>query len=221
MHSNTIETYKKRLKLTPRQQEILVGTLLGDGHMETQDSGRTWRLKIEHTLKQKEYVDWIHDEFHEWVLTPPKVRERFVRLRTVSGVYSKYYFSTLSVGSFRFYAQQFYRKGKKIAPQLIHKLLTPLALVVWYMDDGSIKSNQHRAVFLNTQGFDLQSLQRLQKALLEKFGIKTSTRNDRGGMQLYLIGETVERFLALILPFVIPSMRYKLPKIWLTQLPKM
>ncbi|OGL67087.1 hypothetical protein A3B21_00070 [Candidatus Uhrbacteria bacterium RIFCSPLOWO2_01_FULL_47_24] len=220
MHSNAIATYKNKLKLTSRQQEILVGTLLGDGHLETQDHGRTYRLKIEHTLKQKEYVDWIHNEFREWVLTLPKVRERFVRLRSVSGIYPKYYFNTLSSGSFRFCAQQFYRKGNKVVPQLIHRWLTPLVLAVWYMDDGSIKSKHHRTVFLNTQGFDLQSMERLQSALLKKFGIKTNTRKDRDGMQLYVIGETIERFLTLIEPFVIPSMRYKLPKVWLTQLPK-
>lgn len=221
MHKIEIEKYKENLKLTKRQREILVGTLLGDSHLETQNKGRTYRLKVEHSFKQKEYVDWLYKEFRNWVLSPPKVRERFVRLRTVSGVYAKYYFNTLGVGSLRFYAQQFYVGGKKAVPRLIHRWLTPLTLAVWYMDDGSIKSNHHRTVFLNTQGFAIRDLRALQKALLEKFGIKTQLRKDRDQQQIYFLAETVDKFLAMIKRYIIPSMRYKLPRVWVTQLPKM
>lgn len=221
MHQIEIEKYKNNLKLTKRQREILIGTLLGDSHLETQNKGRTYRLKVEHSLKQKEYVDWLYHEFKDWVLSLPKVRERFVRLRTVSGMYAKYYFNTLSVGSLRFYAQQFYSEGKKRVPRLIHRWLTPLALAVWYMDDGSIKSNHHRTIFLNTQGFAIRDLHGLQKALLEKFGIKTQLRADRHQQRIYFSAETVDKFLKIIERHIIPSMRYKLPKVWVTQLPKM
>lgn len=222
MYNRKIEKYKKHLKLTKRQREILVGTLLGDSHLETQNQGRTYRLKVEHSFKQKEYVNWLYREFKDWVLSPPKVRERFVRLRTVSGVCAKYYFNTLGAGSLRFYAQQFYSEGKKVVPRLIRRWLTPLALAVWYMDDGSIKSNHHRTVFLNTHGFASRDLQALQKAFLEKFGIKTQLRRaDRHQQQIYFLAETVDKFLTMIERHIIPSMRYKLPKVWVTQLPKM
>lgn len=221
MHSNAIEAYKKKLKLTSRQQEILVGVLLGDGHLETQDQGRSYRLKIEHSSKQKEYADWLYKEFKEWVQTPPQVRSRYIKLRSVEGTYQKYWFNTLSSGSFRFYAQQFYKKsGKKIVPRLIHRWLTPLALAVWYMDDGSVKSNAHTTVLFNTQGFDAMSLKHLQKTLLEKFGIKSKLRKQKEGMQIYLLPETISAFRKVIEPLIHPSMRYKLPKVWLTQLPK-
>ena len=51
----------KNLKLSSELREIIVGKLLGDGHLETQNDGKTWRLKIEHSIKQKEYV--IH-QYH-------------------------------------------------------------------------------------------------------------------------------------------------------------
>lgn len=221
MYNRKIERYKKNLKLTKRQREILIGTLLGDSHLETQNQGRTYRLKVEHSHKQKEYVDWLYREFKDWVLSPPKVRERFVRLRTVSGVYAKYYFNTLGVGSLRFYAQQFYSEGKKRVPRMIQRWLTPLVLAIWYMDDGSIKSNRHKVIFLNTQGFASRDLERLQKAFLEKFGIKTRLRADRHQQQIYFLAETVDKFLEMIERHIIPSMRYKLPRVWVTQLPKM
>ncbi len=221
MYNKNIELYKKTLKLTPRQREILVGTLLGDGHLETKDLGMTYRLKIEHSLKQQEYVDWLYDEFREWVHTSPQMRERYVHLRSVSGMYKKYWFNTLSSGALRFYAQQFYRTRKKVVPRLINKMLTPLALAVWYMDDGSIKSNAHSTVLFNTHGFGDADLRRLQEALLKKFGLKTSLRKQPEGIQIYLISETIPIFRSLIQDYIHPSLRYKLPKVWLTQLPKM
>lgn len=213
MHSNKIEARKRELKLTNRQKDILIGKLLGDGHLETQDGGRTYRLKIEHSVKQKEYVDWLYEEFRDWVLTPPQVRRRFVVLRTVAGEYGKCWFNTLSSGLFRFYAHQFY-KERKIVPRLIKKMLTPLAIAVWFMDDGSIKSKTHRTVFFNTHGFDTGSIRLLQKALLEKFGIKTSIRKEKYGKQIYLLSETIDKFAAIIAPYIHPSMRYKIPKNW-------
>jgi hypothetical protein len=220
MNSKEIREQKKRLKLLPRQREVLVGTLLGDGHLETKDRGKTYRLKIEHTSKQEQYVDWLYREFREWVRTSPKKRERYVQLRTVSGIYERIGFNTISSGSFRFYAQQFYQEREKVVPKLIHRWLTPLALAVWYMDDGSIKSKAHRTVLMNTHSFDKASLLRLQKALQDRYGIKTKLRKQREGMQIYFLSETIDTFLRMIEPHIIPSMRYKLPKVWLTQLPK-
>ncbi len=47
MYSREIKNRKKHLKLLEKQSEILVGLLLGDGHLETQKKGRTYRLKME------------------------------------------------------------------------------------------------------------------------------------------------------------------------------
>lgn len=222
MNNKTIEEEKKRLKLNDRQREILVGTLLGDGHLETKNNGKTYRLKIEHTVHQKEYVEWLFQQFREWIRTPPKERTRLITLHGRQKEYKQIGFSTLSSGILRFYAQQFYVKdrSKKIVPKLIRRWLTPLALAVWYMDDGSIKSNTHRTVLLNTQGFEDIDLKHLQEALRTSYGIQTTVRKQKDGKQLYVPSESVDLFLRTIEPFILASMRYKLPKVWLTQLPK-
>src|SRR5258708_32185390 len=71
MHSRAIEEYKRGLRLTEAHQEILVGLLLGDGCLETQNGGRTYRLKVEQSARHEAYVRHIHELFSEWVLTPP------------------------------------------------------------------------------------------------------------------------------------------------------
>ena len=221
MRSKEIEEQARRFKPTAVQRDVLIGTLLGDGHLETQNHGRTYRLKIEHAIQQKAYVLWLYQVFQEWVRMFPVVRSRSVTFRGNTKTYERIGFATLSSGSLRFYAGQFYPHGKKVVPKLIHRWLTPRAMAIWYMDDGSIKSNQHKSVLLNTQSFHELDLKRLQKALEQHYGIKTTIRKQKDGNQLYIGSETVDHFLTLIRPYVIPSMQYKLPKVWLTSLPKM
>lgn len=206
MYSKAIETHKQKLELSDYQREILIGLLLGDGHLETQNNGRTYRLKIEHSHLQKEYADWLYQIFKDWILTPPQKKTQMVQ-----GVkYEKYWFSTLSHGAFRFYAGQFYRDKKKVLPKLIGRWLTPRAIAVWFMDDGSIKSKRHRALILNTQNFAKNELQRMIKILQEKFGIEASLRKQRGLHQLLISGRSAQEFAKIIKPHLIPSMNYKL-----------
>jgi len=182
-----------------------MGKLLGDGHLETAN-GKTWRLKIEHSLSQKVYVDWLYDKLKNLAASEPRIKQQAVQGK----VYSKYWFNTCYSGSFRFYSQKFYDHGRKIAPRQIKRWLTPLALAVWYMDDGSRKSHQHRAKIINTQSFDRFSLNLLQSALKLNFGIETKLRKQREGWQIYIFGREAEKFAKVIGKYVLPNFSYKL-----------
>ena len=74
MHSRSIEERKSGLKLTDVQRETLVGLLLGDAHIETQNRGRTYRVKFEYGVKQAPYAEHLYGMFKEWILTPPQVK---------------------------------------------------------------------------------------------------------------------------------------------------
>lgn len=195
----------KEFKISSDQKQIIIGKLLGDGHMETAN-GRTFRLKIEHSLKQKDYVDWLYGQLKNLASSEPKIKNQ-----TVQGkVYAKYWFNTCYSGSFRFFGQQFYAQGQKKVPKQINRWLTPLALAVWYMDDGSRKSNKHRAKIINTQSFDRTSLYYLRQALQLNFGIETKLRKQKEGWQIYIFGSEAEKFAKVIGRHVLPSLAYKL-----------
>lgn len=218
MRSRQIEAYKQQLALTDLQREILVGLLLGDACLETQNRGRTYRLKIEHSIAQAQYVQHLYEVFREWVLHEPQIK-----LTQIAGkTYQKLWFNTVSHGAFRFYAHQFYRNGTKVVPKLIHRFLTARGLAYWFMDDGSIKSQQSKGVLFNTQGFSEQDVAKLVRVLQEKFGLEAKRRRQREGQQVYISGRSYERFRALVEPYLIPQMRYKLPpeRSNLTELPK-
>lgn len=208
MHTTAIESYKKKLTLSESQREVLIGILLGDAHLESQNKGKTYRLKIEQSLKHREYVTHLHDHFHEWVRSEPRMK-KISRYGTISYNVA---FATLSHAAFRFYANQFYDGRKKKVPDLIHRWLTPKALAYWFMDDGSMKSSQSKGVILNTQGFSRSEVERLKELLVHQYELKVSLRSQREGWQLYFSGESYERLDSLIRPHFIPAMLYKWPQ---------
>ena len=216
MHSKAVEQHKQGLKLTKRQREILVGLLLGDAHLETQNRGRTYRLKIEQSERHRAYVEHLYKVFKAWVLTPPQSKEKHSK----GHVSKNWWFQTVSHGAFRFYAQQFYREGRKRVPSLIHRWITPCALAYWFMDDGSVKSRQSKGVVINTQDYTQSEVERLAAVLRERFGLKVKPRKQKEGFQIYISGESYESFREIVEPYLIEGMRYKLPPARQTELPK-
>ena len=182
--------------------------MLGDACLETQNDGKTYRLKIEHSFKQKAYVDWKYEQFKDWVITGPQIRSSTNRTSHIPKSHLKYWFNTVSHAALRFYGQQFYRPHK-IVPKMIHKMMTPRALAVWFMDDGSIKSKATKALILNTHGFTSKDVRRLQEMLCTVFHIETTLRKQKDGTQLYIPADQSDAFRAIITPYVIPEMMYK------------
>jgi hypothetical protein len=155
-------------KLTREQKEILFGILLGDAHLETQNQGISFRLKLEQSKKHEPYLNHLYGVFQNYVTTPPKKRiiEQITGNQTIN-----VRFSTISTVKFRFFGKQFYKNTKKIVPKLIHHWLTPRGLAYWYMDDGSMKSIQHKAVLLNTQNFSHAEVLHLCEVLHKTFNL--------------------------------------------------
>ena len=149
---------------------------------------------------------WFFKGFGDFVRTEPKEKEKTQNGNHTNNVG----FSTLSVGHFRFYAKQFYHGKKKVIPKIIGKLLSPLTLAVWYMDDGSQKSSLHRARILNTQGFRKQEIEQLIHILKKKFDLQAKLRNQKDGYQIYIAAVSANRLKQIIGEHIVPCMRYKL-----------
>ena len=206
MNSNKIKEFKKHLKLTDFQRQVLVGILLGDASLETQNKGRTYRLKLEQSERHSEYLMHLYQLFKEWCLSPPHKRE----VKRNSKISINFAFSTVSHGAFRFYAQQFYKNGKKKVPALVGKIFTPVSLAYWFMDDGSRKSKQSKGIILNTQGFLKEDINVLINLLRDCYGLDSWLRKQKEGYQIYVSGKSFGAFKFIVLPYVVDSMKYKL-----------
>jgi DNA-binding transcriptional regulator WhiA len=209
MRSRILEEYKKKLKLTPRQQEILIGLMLGDGHLERSPCTSRARLKVEQRERARQYIDWLYENFQEWIRQ--KIRIRTKLLKTTNKLYRYHEFTTYSHEEFMPYRQLFYPRGKKVVPSSVDKILTPLGLAVWFMDDGSIKSHECRGRIINTHSFTEKEVELLCRVLAVKFNLEAWPRQQKDGVQVYISAKSADKFEDLLLPNILPVMQYKLP----------
>jgi hypothetical protein len=205
MNTSALRQYKASLTMSNRQKQILDGLLLGDGHLERQRGALSARLKIEHSISQVAYVAWKYEEWRDWVRTPPRERQRRNRLGSLS---TNVGFTTLSHPELERFRQRHYEDGRKIVPQDL--VLNPLTVAVWFMDDGSKKSNQCRGLLLNTQSFIAPEVDSLRSMILRDVGVETSVRKQSDGLQIYIPSPSVAVFTAFVIDEMLPSMMYKL-----------
>lgn len=180
-----------KLVLTKRQEEILVGTILGDGSLENRGTANS-RLQIRHSIKQQLYVDWLYNEFSNFVLTAPRQ------------LGEAYFFRTRSLPLFTKWRTYFYINGKKIVPKNIS--LTPLGLAIWFMDDGYFDK---KAVYFCTHSFLNESLNHLQTVLRE-FRFENSLILDRGHYKIRIAVSSTPQFISIVKPYMHPSLLYKI-----------
>jgi LAGLIDADG DNA endonuclease family protein len=181
--------------LSEEQVSLIIGSLLGDGAMRCKANAL---IEFNHSAEQRTYVDWKFQQLQTLVSTPPK-------LRNGNGGRVAYRFTTRSLPELTPYYKAWYGQGRKVVPQLT---LTPLAMAVWFMDDGC---KSHRAIYLNTQQFDYESQVRLLNLLQEQWGIRASLNRDKSYYRIRIAVESVDRFRTTVGPHVLPELEYKFP----------
>ncbi len=200
--------------LTQLQKDLIVGTLLGDGNLQT-INGNTWRYRAIHKATHEPYIFHKYNILKEYCGTPPKYSS-FIDPRTKS-LYSRFTFETLVSHDLRYYGKLFYEQDsnlswKKKIPKNIGSLLTAQGLAYWYMDDGALKwKGKSNAVRLCTDSFSPSEVMLLKKILEEKFLLKVSIQKKDNIQRLSVLEESYPKLKKLILPYLIPSMYYKFP----------
>lgn len=181
--------------LTEGQKSVVLGTLLGDGYMRCKTNAN---LEINHSRKQKDYVDWLFGVFKNLVLTPPVSRLGNNGRRA-------YRFTTRSLPVLTVYYDLFYKDRKKIAPPGLK--LDSVTLSVWFMDDGSSPKD----VYLNTQQFSYEDQKRLIAILNRDLGIASTLNKDKHYFRIRIKKESIGKLREIIGPHLVSSMKYKLP----------
>lgn len=184
--------------LTQTQKSIIIGSILGDGYLRVIKGRQEAFLEINHTDKQREYVDWKYEQLKSLVKSPPKLRKN-------NGTRVAYRFYTRQHPELTELLQLFYQKGVKIIPDGFR--INSLILAVWFMDDGS--KCRSSDLYLNTQQFDNESQQKLIYALGE-LGLQVRLNKDKSYFRLRFIKSSLSKLQVLVRPYIIPAMRYKI-----------
>ena len=182
------------LELSQRQKEILIGCVLGDAHISP-----LGKIRIEQSIHQREYVDWKYQELHS-LCYGAQPREILHILPTGKQHTSVFF---LLRQYFRSWRSIFYEGRIKIFPRNLP--VSPLSLAVWYMDDGCWTGKK---ALICAESFDGIYRENMQRSFIDQYGIETVVgKNGR----LVIRKKFHDQFFALISPYIIPSMKYKLP----------
>ncbi len=186
-----------------RQREVIIGTLLGDGFLER--NGRYVRLIMDHSWKQVDYLKWKCSMLKN-------IKGRTVQKERFDRRFNKNYrccvFRSQSIPELEDYYNLFYRRGRKVLPRELPKIMTPRSFAVWIMDDG-YNRNDCAALRINTQSYTAQEHFIIQKTLLV-FGIESSIHRQKKNFVTYIPSRSMDRLRQLIGPFIAPTMKYKI-----------
>lgn len=201
------------------QNEIMFtafGTLLGDSTMHT-----LTQMNMRHTDKQMEYCLWKKELFDNSGL-----RTNYYLIKDVETNYGTFNYHRVSVWlpTSKNLKGLYLEKGKrawkeKSIKKVVLRQITPLGLLLWYLDDGSLsvkKTNKggiSRQATIAIHGFDMDSKMNIVKGLQEYWGINTKLHKDGASHRLYFPATEFQKFIDIVRPYIhlVPkSMRYKL-----------
>jgi recombination protein RecA len=199
-------------RLSEQQVQVVLGSLMGDGNLSLNRRGRTGvRFRLGHGVRQASYLDW-----------KVSLLANIPHTRTVnaSGAVFADFTPLAELGELREVVYQ--GDGKKHLTWDYLKSLTPLALAIWYMDDGCFtvrsKGVQERTaggtgrIDICVDAMSPGSRERLVQHLRDTYGIdvRLRTRGERKQSVLQFTTAASTKFQELIAPFIHPSMEYKL-----------
>ena len=214
-NSKLIKEYKKQLtSLNTIQWEASIGLMLGDASLQTQNKGKTYRMKFEWGDKSKPYLLHVYNLFDEWTLSNPHKK---ARVNSNGNLVINWGFQTISHEAFNPLANLFLNNSKKgIKNSLILDHLTDRGLAYWFMDDGCKldynKNSKNRSIVLNTQSFTDKEVEIMSKELMAKFNFECEVRSNKSKKVIVIKNNSYPLFYKLVSSHIIPDMRYKLPQ---------
>ena len=197
------------MNLTRKQEAILVGSVLGDAFLQ-KTGARNARLRFEHGAKQKEYLLWKVKTLTRLFQggpthlsrVHPKTKATYEYWRAQSN-------ATPELGKLR---AVFYPEGKKRIPVDIAKFLKePLALAVWYMDDGYYYPKDKNS-FLYLGRVSSAEAEYAREALAKNFGLAPHVYDKKQkGFTLYFgVAEAKKLHKVVRQHMLLPLFAYKL-----------
>ena len=199
-------------RLSDQQWQVVLGSLMGDGNLSPNRQGRSGvRFRLGHGPKQVAYLDW-----------KASLLSNIGQSRRVNATGAAFVdFSPLpELGELQEVVYQ--GDGKKHLTWDYLKALTPLALAIWYMDDGSF-TVRSKGLQTRTEGgsgrieicldaMSPGSRERLVAYLRDThdLDVKITGRGARRQQVLRFSTAASARFQQIVAPHVHPSMAYKL-----------
>ena len=190
-------------KFTEIQKQIIYGTILGDAYLSHAHSNTY--LKIDHGIKQKDYVEYKYSLLKNFVQKSGITIKKRFDSRTEK-FYTAVKFKTIHSKIFTDIYPLFYDSNhiKYLNPKIIEEL-DARGLTIWYMDDG-FKYNQNGLVIC-TESFLKEDIEKIKPIFKKKWDIDFEINSDNRILFQY---ENALKFQNLISKYMLPYFNYKL-----------
>lgn len=182
---------------TPKQHDVIIGSLLGDGHISKWGQyvfGQTNHeyARLKHNILSSLGVSPLNE-------TPPPNE----RCKTIHYGYLP---ETQTIRKLR---QEWYPEGKMRLPATL-PTLTNLLLAVWYLDDGSLiyKKYQNGYGRISTANFSINDVLRLID-WLKNAGLEANLRMNGKYPEIYIPAKSMPEFMSRVGPYIPETMRDK------------
>ena len=214
---------------------LIIGSTLGETQLEKRKNMATAiRIKFEQSNKNVEYLMWFHSYLSSRGYCNPQ-KPKLHKIIKKEGVFFHYRINSYTFSSFTWIHEMFYKikivngiKTKiKIIPLNIEEYLTPLALAIWFMNDGSNfigrgdgipslpKNKGAKIIGPSNNCFTFNEIFFLTEVLYNKYNLKTSVISGgiNKGYSLYISKKSMPTFIKIVKTFMLPSLYYKLGKL--------
>jgi len=188
---------------------IIFGSLLGDAHAEKRLNGMGTRISFFQEDSHVEYILFLHKMLSEYGYCNSKKPVIGRRLGSKGKLRKIVRFTTWTYISFNWIRDLWYENNIKRVPNCIGEYLTPLALAIWIMDDGS---KVNKGLKFSTNSFTYNECLMLVNVLSENFNIKASVQSAGSKDQyiIYVWKESMNDLRNIVNPYIIPEMKYKI-----------
>jgi len=183
--------------LSETEYQIILGSFLGEGSAEIEVTRARYRTN--HSLKQKQYVDWLWKKLGGLVNTKPVISR--------NGWWGtwNYTFHTLGHPEILKISRELYINNKKTVTRGYLNKLSALGLAVWWMDNGS------ESGVLSTHSFSKSENQIILNYLKEVWNIDAYICKDKR-KDLYFLCiryDSLKAFRNIIKEYIPKCMQYK------------
>ena len=201
---------------------LLVGCLLGDAYAyQTKGKIIGTSFRFRQSSRHKDYLFFLYNFlFERGYCTnagPRQYKTILINASNISKTHYGFEFDVFTFSSLNWLYELLYVDGvKRIIPELLD-YFTPISLAFLIMDDGGWVAGS-KSVRIATNNFTLQEMELLVMTFKSKFNLdctvqklsKSKVNPSKDKYSLYIKVVSLPRLRELVVPYMHPSMLYKL-----------
>jgi hypothetical protein len=204
---------KNAQTLTCVQNDVLIGSLLGDGSLSIRKDSVNPRLTIRRQILDLPYLQYQFDIFRNLcrdkaITTGIVYDKRYDKNYEYCNLESRY------IPAFKKYHELWYPVDKKIIPPDLR--INSLIIAIWACDDGnfSITKNKRLRIVFHTQGFSKEEVIFLRDLLNDRYNIRFKIQNPEENKFIIVGHDHQTRILIKDIDSVFPNSMTRKSSVW-------